>query len=464
LIAFMPRYAVACPAAASLLVVSLVLAGCATPEARLRKAFATQSTGVIQLPSGVIEISSELRTAPGAHDLEIVGSGTLLKAASDFRGRAMLVFEGASQIKLRDFSIDGNRDALEKPLAMAPPENAFRVWYPSNGMLFDMVRGLEISRVLISNVVNFPILASRSSGIRIHNVQVDDSGSHNAARRNNASGGILFEEGCTDFEVRDSTFQNILGNALWTHSLLKAPRQEDGRFIANRFNTIGRDAIQVGHASRVRVEDNAGEKIGLPQNAIDVENGATPVGLDTAGDVDHSVYLRNKFEEIDGQCIDLDGFHDGSVIENTCINRALVDHYPYGHFGIVMNDSDPNARSTNIEIKGNTIDGAKFGGLFLVGSGHRVIGNIFRHLNEAHCNENPQVPCIYKKDEPKMLESGIYLSRGTVRAEIDHGNIIRDNQISGYKMDTRCIGAAPGVSLRANTIEGNTCSGEIEKR
>jgi len=436
-----------------------MLASCGfSPEARLRTTLATQTTGVIQLPAGVIEISSELRLSPGAHDLEIVGSGTLLKAAANFRGRAVVVAEGARRIRFRDFSIDGNRGVLETPLDMAPPENAFRVWYPNNGMLFDQVEGLEISGVRLANVINFPILISRSSGIRIRGVEIDDSGSHNSHKRNNASGGILFEEGCSDFEVRDSTFRNILGNALWTHSLLNAPHQRDGRFVSNRFDTIGRDAIQIGHATRVRVEDNIGRNIGYPQEVIDVENGATPVALDTAGDVDHTDYLRNKFEEIDGQCIDLDGFHDGSVRENTCINRALVEHYPFGHFGIVMNDSDPNARAKNIEITGNDIDGAKFGGLFLIGSGHRVTGNTFQHLNEAECNENPKMACIYKQDEPEMLESGIYLSHGTVRAEEVRGNTIRNNRVSGYKMKARCIQAGPGVSLRANTIEGNACS------
>src|SRR5260370_5905776 len=94
---------------------ALLLAGCGgTPEAALRETLARQSAGVIHLPPGVIQISSELRLAPGAHDLEIVGSGTMLKADDRFRGRAILVAEGAKRIRLRDFSLDGNRDVLEK--------------------------------------------------------------------------------------------------------------------------------------------------------------------------------------------------------------------------------------------------------------------------------------------------------------------------------------------------------------
>ena len=133
--------------------------------------------------------------------------------------------------------------------------------------------------------------------------------------------------------------------------------------------------------------------------------------------MDHSTYARNKFEDVDGKCIDLDGFHDGSIIENQCINRRSPLLYPFGHFGIVMNNTDPNMRSENVEIRGNIIDGTKFGGLFLMGRGHRVVDNSFLHLNKAECNETKQFVCIYKADEPEMLETGIYLSRGVVRME-----------------------------------------------
>jgi hypothetical protein len=154
----------------------------------------------------------------------------------------------------------------------------------------------------------------------------------------------------------------------------------------------------------------------------------------------------------------LDGFHDGSVVENKCTNRGSPIAYPFGHFGIVMNNTDPNMHSQNIEIRGNILDGTKFGALFLMGSGHRVIGNSFLHLNKAECNEKAkEFVCIYKTDEPKMLESGIYLSKGVVRMEDVRGNVIRGNTISGHKMKSRCIATGPGVSLNQNSVGTNTC-------
>ena len=349
------------PPLLALLAVSVLLS-CACSKSReavLRKTLASQRTGVIRLPSGVIEISSELTLAHGAHDLTIAGSDTILRASDRFKGRAILSGEDVKHIRLTGFWVDGNRASLARTLEMAPPENYFRIYYPDNGVLFDRADSVEISGMSISRTFpGFAVLASRSSAVHIRKVSVEDSGALNRLGRNNTTGGIVFEEACSDFEVRDSTFLRIRGNALWTHSLYRSPRSRDGLFAANRFDTVGRDAIQVGHAATVRVEDNIGVNIGLPGEVIDIENGGTPVAIDTAGNVDHSVYSRNRFKEINGKCIDLDGFHDGSVRENECVNRKRAQDYPFGHFGIVMNNTNPDMQSENIEILNNHIDGS----------------------------------------------------------------------------------------------------------
>ena len=440
-------------------VLIVFLTGCSlTPEARLRKTFLTQTTGVIQLPTGVTEITGELNLAPGAHDLEIVGSGSLLKADETFRGRAVIVAEGAQRITFKDFSLDGNRPVLEKPLDMVPPENALRNYYADNGILVDRVQGLEISKVRFSNVVSFPVLVSRSSGVRIHDVLVEDSGSHNLKKRNNLTGGILIEEATSDFEVRDSTFRRILGNGLWTHSLATSLRLKDGSFARNRFDTIGRDAIQIGHATNIKVDSNTGQTIGYPVDVVDVENGGTPVAIDTAGNVDHTEYTRNRFEEINGKCFDLDGFHDGIVKDNQCVSRKEPGEYLFGHFGMVMNNTNPEVRAENVLIEGNLIDGTKYGALFLMGRGHRILNNRFLHINTAECNETKQFVCVYRNEEPNMLDAGIYLGKGVARMEETTGNVIRGNTISGHKMKTRCITAGPGVKLAANEVSNNICS------
>jgi hypothetical protein len=420
---------------------------------------ASQLTGVIRLPRGVVEISSELTIAPGAHDLTILGSDTILKASDHFNGRAILSGLQIKHVRLSGLTVDGNRGKLSAPLEMAPPENYFRLYYPNNGVLFDQAEDVAISDVHFTNIVNFAVLISRSSTVHIVRVLVEDSGSLNKLGRNNTTGGVILEDGSSDFEVRESTFIRIRGNALWTHSLRISPRLRDGLFTMNKFDTIGRDALQVGHATNVQVDNNSGVNIGMPPEIVDVETGGTPVAMDTAGNVDHSVYSRNRFKEIDGKCIDLDGFHDGSVHGNECINRRRAQDYPFGHFGIVMNNTDPGTNSENIEISENHMDGTKFGGLFIIGSGHRIVGNVFEHLNTAQCNESAKTfGCIFKIDEPEMLEAGIYLGQSANRPAETHGNVIRGNRISGHMMKTRCIILAPRISRAQNSIEDNDCA------
>jgi len=444
---------------------AMLFTGCErplTPEQQLRESLTNQSMGVIRLPSGDLVISEPIRLPAGAMGMEIRGAdNSRIVASKDFKGSALIIVEKAKDVLFSDFAIDGNRDALAKPFEMAPPENAFRLWYPNNGILADQVEGLRMERVVFRNVVHFPVLISRTSGVRIKEVQVEDSGALNAKGRNNLSGGILLEEGTADFEVRSSSFKNIRGNGLWTHSLLSSPQLLDGAFIENRFERIGRDAIQVGHAKRVKVEGNTGREIGYPFEVVDVENGGTPVAIDTAGDVPGSEYVRNHFDEVNGKCMDLDGFHDGVVLDNSCINRLTAAEYPHGHFGIVMNNTNPQTHSNNIELSGNLIDGAKYGGLFLMGASNHITNNRFINLNLAACNESSP-SCIYKADEPQMLQSGIYIGGGVARREEAKGNVIRNNTITGHKMKSRCVNVGPGISATANTIESNTCQDYVK--
>jgi hypothetical protein len=188
---------------------------------------------------------------------------------------------------------------------------------------------------------------------------------------------------------------------------------------------------------------------------VDVEGGGTPVAIDTAGNVDKSSYTENRFEEINGKCIDLDGFHNGEVTRNVCVNKFAASDYPFGHYGIVFNNTNPDMQSRNIRVLNNTIDGAKYGGIFVIGRGHTISGNRLINLNTARCNETPG--CLYDREQPDLLRSGIYLGRKAERPDIASENTITDNEISGYNMQSHCVIAAPGVMVRTNRIERNEC-------
>ena len=88
--------------------------------------------------------------------------------------------------------------------------------------------GVTISGVTFKEVSGFPILVSGSKQVRIERVRIEDSGSRNAAGRNNTTGGILLEEGTGDFQVLNCELKNMRGNGIWTHSLYTSPRNANG--------------------------------------------------------------------------------------------------------------------------------------------------------------------------------------------------------------------------------------------
>ena len=414
---------------------------------------------LVQLPAGVVEIRSEMVVEAGT-ELAGAPSGTVLHIGPGFVGRAVIVVRG-NGVRLRDFTIDGNREAIETRTGLPPSDRSFARFTAGNGVLAEGVSDLGVERVQFRNIAGFAVLVSGAHDVSIDRVGVSDSGSRTARGQNNATGGILLEEGTTNFHVTRSEFRKIRGNGLWTHSLYTSPRNSGGLFAMNYFEEVGRDAVQVGHAVAIRVEGNSGRRIGFPIEEVNMEDRAVPAALDTAGNVEGSSYTRNRFEEIDGKCMDLDGFHDGEIRGNECVNRAPPERYRYGNFGIVMNNSNPDMQSRNIMIVENRIEGFLFGGIFVIGSGHRIVHNRLLHLNTARCNENAaRFGCYYGEGEPDMLRSGIYLGRGADRPAPADGNLIEDNEITGFRMDTRCIGLAPGILPGANLIRGNRCRDE----
>ena len=445
---------------AFLLTIPWLLCG-ATPDDQLRIDLA-KKTGAVSLPSGTIEISREIVLPYDVHDLDVSGANTTIKAASTFRGRALIVIPAGSRIKIHDLSLDGNRDAVARPIGMPPSGTIFSRFMPNNGIIAEGVTNLEIASVKATGIAGYAILINGGHHVEIRGIDITGSGGLNAKKRNNTTGGILLEEGTTDFTVLDCRFADVRGNGIWTHSYSASPRNARGRIAGNEFAMVARDAIQIGHATDVLVENNRGRMIGYPAEDVDIENQAFPVAVDTAGNVDHSIYRNNEFEEIDGKCFDLDGFHDGEVSGNTCLNREAVREYPYGQYGLIMNNSNPDMQSRNVRITNNTFDGTLFGGIFVIGTGNTVTGNHLVHLNLAHCNEPGPINCLWAKDQPDLLRSGIYLGAGAERPDIAKGNTIENNEIAGYGMSRHCIGVAPGVSVTDNTVARNECSDDAE--
>lgn len=415
----------------------------------------------IELKPGVTELSKPMILEAAEDGVHLRGApgGSTLKAAANFEGEALIVARGVKHLSIERLKLDGNRAALEKPFPIAPYDKAFVDFYPLNGILIDNAEGVILRDLEIRNVVNFPILIARSQQVRIQQSRIEYSGSRDEKGRNNTTGGILLEEGVANFEVRFVKMRAIRGNGIWTHSRYESPRNRDGLIQENDINGIGRDAIQAGHATNIRVILNTMSNIGFPVELVDVEHGGIPVGIDTAGNVDKSVYSENTILEVNGKCVDLDGFHHGEVSRNRCINKKPAKDYPQGHFGIVLNNTNPDMRSEAIVIENNEIEGMKYGGVFLIGRNNIVRHNRMRWLNTAGCTESHSAsgPCFFLADEPGMLRSGIYFGKGAERPDPARNNTVEDNLITGHRMKDRCLEYSPAVKTEEQKTARNIC-------
>jgi len=418
----------------------------------------TRTTGSIKLPAGTTVLHSEMVLPATSHNVEIDGRQLTLSLAPDFKGRAAIVIPGGKNIHIFGLTIDGNRDHIKHPAQGLPPNTPFAGFTRDNGILAIRIEGLRLDSIKLRNIAGHAILVNNSSGVHITGIHVSDSGSRNQKNRNNTTGGILLEEGTRDFEVANCEMVNIMGNGIWTHAYDYSPRNSNGRIVENHIVGIGRDAIQVGHATHVLVEKNTGARIGFPADVIDVESQAWPCAIDTSGDVDFTQYRSNDFEEVNGKCIDLDGFHDGEVRDNSCINHQDRTAYTTGQMGIVMNNTYPKMQTRNILIWGNRLEGVLYTGLLVIGSGHRISHNHFSELNLAHCNEAPaRYGCLYLAGEPDFLRSGIYLRNGASRPVVTRDNTIEDNELDGFGIGIKCVVFGPGVQANQNRVGHNDC-------
>ena len=437
------------------------LSGChaADRESKLRSAFHTK-TGHIVVPEGATELHAPLEFEAGAHDIDVRGasSASILKLADDFKGKAAIIGAGVKNIRIEGFQIIGNRRELKSALYLPGSSTRFIDYYDRNGIVFLDSEGIAISGVSLKNISDFAILITHSTAVNITAVTIEDSGTLDSRGLSNTTGGILLEQGTTNFTVTECHIRSVTGNGIWTHSTADAPRNQDGRISGNEIWETPRDAIQVGHAARIQVLDNSGGQIGFPVDQVDLPAQATPVAVDSAGNVSESVYSGNHFEDVDGQCIDLDGFHDGQVLNNSCVNRKGAADYPLSHVGIVFGNSNPEMTSRNVVLSGNLIQGFGYGAVYLIGEGQQVSGNRFVDVNRNHCTGDMRVPrCGYAPEEPGMLRSGIYLASHAARPADTKGNKISGNYISGFGMDKWCVAAGPGVASQSNQIGNNTC-------
>jgi hypothetical protein len=382
-----------------LLLLALPLLAQPTPEAHLRTLLQAK-TGTITLPSGTIEITREIVLPSDAHDLEIKGSNTILKAASTFRGRSLLALAAGKNIKIHDLILDGNRAAFSQPVPPPQPSAVLSRVIANNGIVAENVAGLEIFRVDAKEFAGFPILIAAGSHARIHDVRLTGSGSLDAASHNNGTGGLVLEEGASDFEISHALFGKVRGNGIWIRST--GATAAHGRITENEFEILARSAIEMNHASEVTISGNTGHRIGFPGEEVVIAGTVLPAAIVTNGSVDRATIQGNTFDEIAGRCLSLDGISNSEISTNVCGDGL-------------------------------------FNAMLIRGSANHVTGNRFTGMNTA------------RRDQPESLRMGVYLAGGA------SGNTVEGNEIAGYGMARYCVGGPEGV-LAANTVKNNACT------
>ena len=112
-----------------------------------------------------------------------------------------------------------------------------------------------------------------------------------------------------------------------------------------------------------------------------------------------------------------------------------------------------------MRIEDNLIDGAKFGGVFVIGENNVVAGNRLLNLNTAHCNEDAvRFGCYYAPGQPDMLRAGIYLGSGAERPAPARGQPGRTQSDHGLEDGRRAASAARlSIQPQWNTLRWNVC-------
>lgn len=435
----------------------LFLAGCAGPADRLQREISRG--GAVTLPPEAVELKKPLVIPPGT-EVELTGTAdSVLHAAPEFQGQALILCRDCKRVKMRGFSVEGAESGPSQLPVEAPPENVARGrHFNSNGILIDNGEDVEISGVRFRGLPGYAVVGAGSRRVKVENVSVSGGGSRNLRGKSNGSGGIVFEDGSTGIEVRNSRFEKISGHGISTAARPTAQRNGNLVFENNEFNLTGRSAIHVGSSNRVRVLNNRIKFAGYPAEVVENEVGAASAAISSSGKVDEGVIRGNRIEEVNGYCFYLNGFHDGAVEGNECVNRGKPEEYPLGAYGIWFGNLSAEMRSQLNRVESNLIEGMRLGGVFLVGSGHKILNNRFLKLNMAQCpDQRARNGCDLMPSEPGVVRAGVFIGDKAERPDPATGNVVEGNQISGYNMKANCVILADKVDAAANVVRGNTC-------
>ncbi len=435
------------------------MTGCGrTPQEKFLLAL-SEGKGTVPLPGGVLELERPIVLGPTSIGLTIQGKpGDVMRAKKGVELRAFFICRECKKFTLTGFTIEGDADMRARPAEAPPADTELRQYFSGNAIVIEGGQGVVVKNMKIKDLSGFAVLTSFDKNTTVEGNEITDSGTRNGKGYNTGAGGVAFTEGSDGFVVRDNTFKRIFGNGVWIHSLARTDRSQNGLIEANRFENISHDVVLISRGYKITVRKNFAKMIGIPADSVNADL-RLPAAIGTEGKVDSSVIVDNQFEEVNGRCFDLDGFHDSEVARNSCRNRGQATDYPNGGFGLMLDNTSTEIHSQQVSIHDNVIEGMRQGGIYVIGSGHRIVNNKLLRLNLLGCSAATRdLPCLPNADEPLIARSGIYLGLRGARPDPSDSVLVEQNEITGSGMGSgNCVTYAPQVQAASNTVRANDC-------
>ncbi|MCW5966308.1 MAG: right-handed parallel beta-helix repeat-containing protein [Bryobacterales bacterium] len=468
---------------------------------------AAEDDGVVRLAAGDYVLEAPLQLKRKGLTLTGEGDATVLRRAVTVEQGEGLLNVRASGVALRRFRLDGQ---VSEPAAIPyidPAGGPSVLGAPIHGdpMHPELLRNTSITihpgvqditfeELTIERTGGYAILIdARYGGIKnvnLRRLRLRDNcphvfGKQGDLRYGSWTGGIHYQNDGRDLDfarhalasltIEDSEFERISGHAIWGHGYGFQTLNEAITVRRNRFTDIGMDAVLVANAQRAVVEENQFLRIGyvsssageLPRPAwypgmrLDGMDNIPAVGIDTSGLVRDSVYRKNHMRNVNGHCIDLDGFTRGDVVDNTMRVSGREDAWNYvndqvtqfgghqpGNFtkGINLSNTSGAALTEQVRIEGNTLINMGGFAIALNDSQHcTVAGNHIRHYGQHY--------------GPVILTNSLREPR---ERHVSRQNVVRDNYIHFY-LEAWCVTEADDYSGAGqpvegpNTVHGNTC-------
>ncbi len=477
-------------------------------SACLQKAIESATPGtVLRLGPGRYGLEAALQLTREGLTLEGDGEATVLERAVTVENGEGLLNVRASAVTLRRLRIDG---AVKEPELLPYLDNERGpsvLGAPIHGdpMHADLVRNtsvtihrgaraVTIEDVSIEHTGGYAILVDARYGpirdVTFRRLHLRDNRPHLFGRKGDVrygswTGGIHYQNDGRDldfarhalrgFTVEDSLFERISGHAIWGHGYGFDTLNEDITVRRNRFRDIGMDGVLVANTVKAKVEENEFHRIGYvaerkssrprpawyPGLRPDGADNIPAVAIDTSGLVRHSTYRNNSMVNVNGHCIDLDGFTQGVVSGNTMRVSGREDAWTYvndrvaefgghrqGNFtkGINLSNTAAAALTEEVRIEGNTL--INMGGFAIALNDSQrcvVTNNHIRHYGGIY--------------GPIILTNSLKEPR---ERHVSRENSITGNYIHFY-LEAWCVteaddlGGGPLPVEGPNYVHGNTC-------